>query len=77
MAIKVGFKYLKTTVACYEIRTPGLMNGNETSSNEYCLLKPLSCDPSQKFLAFIMRCRLIFGFLRSFQSFDINVDTST
>ena len=46
MAIKVGFEYLKTIVASYELRTPAHMNGNETSSNEYFLLIPLSCDPS-------------------------------
>ena len=64
VAIKVGFEYLKTIVASYELRTPAHMNGNETSSNEYCLLIPLSCDPSQKFLAFI--CRPIFVFFAFF-----------
>ena len=33
VAIKEGFEYLKTIVACYELLTPGQMNGNETSSS--------------------------------------------
>ena len=30
MAIKVGFEYLETTVASYELYTPFHMNGNKT-----------------------------------------------
>ena len=63
MAIKVGFQYLKTTVASYELRTPGHMNGNEASSNEYCLFIPLSCDPlylsaNFQFFAFFSKNKL-------------------
>ena len=46
VAINEGFEYLKTIVASYELRTPGHMSGNETSSNMHSLFIPLSSDPS-------------------------------
>ena len=60
------FEYLKTIVAIGELSTPGHMNGNGTSSNEYCLLILLSCDPFQKILALICYMSANFWFYAFF-----------